>query len=252
MANKASPLPFFLIFVIVLSSSAAAQQFHTIYGYVYYENGTAAAGVKVTLMNPKTGDTDYTTTDINGFYSFQLANLPSGWKNGEKIIIKAEGIGNYHGWEGEIEVIIDDSVPAQKAKDIILSFPLKANFSFQPLQPIVNETITFTDTSTSSDIIVAWHWDFGDGSNATGAEVIHSYNKAGNYTVTLIVKDEKGRVDVISRNITIYEQQKEENHEKAKRKIPAFDVHVAIFSLILTILFKTTKRCKIKHEKGRK
>jgi len=251
VANKALLLPFFLIFVIVLFSSAVTQQFHTIYGYVYYENGTVAAGVKVTLVNPRTGDKDYTTTDINGFYSFQLANLPSGWENGEKVNIKAEGIGDYHGWEGEIEVIIDDSVPAQKAKDIILSFPLKANFTFQPLQPLVNETIVFTDTSISSDTIVLRHWDFGDGSNATGAEVMHSYNKAGNYTVTLTVEDEKGRIDVISKNITIYEQQ-EEDHEKTKKRIPAFGIYVAIFSLILAILFKTTKRCKIKHEKGKK
>jgi len=40
--------------------------------------------------------------------------------------------------------------------------------------------------------IVSYFWDFGDGTNATGVVVTHSYDENDNYTVTLIVTDDDG------------------------------------------------------------
>lgn len=39
---------------------------------------------------------------------------------------------------------------------------------------------------------MSYLWELGDGSNETGAEVTHSYQKAGNYTVNLTVTDNGG------------------------------------------------------------
>ncbi len=55
-------------------------------------------------------------------------------------------------------------------------------------------TIIF-DGSASSDpdgTIAEYAWNFGDGSTGTGAKPTHAYSTAGNYTVKLIVKDDKG------------------------------------------------------------
>ncbi|WP_303646813.1 GLUG motif-containing protein [Haloarchaeobius salinus] len=55
-------------------------------------------------------------------------------------------------------------------------------------------TVTF-DASNSSDddAIAAFEWAFGDGSaNATGATPTHTYDDAGDYTVTLAVTDASG------------------------------------------------------------
>ena len=41
-------------------------------------------------------------------------------------------------------------------------------------------------------IIVLYEWDFGDGSNATGETIVHSWPNAGNYTVLLRVHDDMG------------------------------------------------------------
>lgn len=38
----------------------------------------------------------------------------------------------------------------------------------------------------------AFHWDFGDGTNASGPEVFHGFNVSGTFRVTLIVLDEHG------------------------------------------------------------
>ena len=54
------------------------------------------------------------------------------------------------------------------------------------------------DGSASNDPdgqIASYHWDFGDGSTATGAQVNHSYDAAGVYAVTLTVSDACGDSD---------------------------------------------------------
>jgi PKD repeat protein len=40
--------------------------------------------------------------------------------------------------------------------------------------------------------VSAYEWDFGDGASANGEVVEHSYEVAGNYTVTLVVRDNEG------------------------------------------------------------
>jgi len=71
-----------------------------------------------------------------------------------------------------------------------------ANFSYSPVNPVVNETITF-NASPSYDpdgYITKYEWDFGDGTNATGKIVTHSYSANGTYEVTLIVTDNNEKI----------------------------------------------------------
>jgi VCBS repeat-containing protein len=54
------------------------------------------------------------------------------------------------------------------------------------------------DGSGSSDVdgtIVAYDWDFGDGSTGAGVNPTHTYAAAGLYTVTLTVTDDGGLTD---------------------------------------------------------
>jgi hypothetical protein len=46
-------------------------------------------------------------------------------------------------------------------------------------------------------------WDFGDGANATGLHVTHSYAAPGSYLVTLSAADALGNATAVSRNVTI-------------------------------------------------
>ena len=47
--------------------------------------------------------------------------------------------------------------------------------------------VAFLDTSTSVEPIVAWFWDFGDGSYSSQQDPFHSYEQPGNYDVCLRV-----------------------------------------------------------------
>jgi len=60
-----------------------------------------------------------------------------------------------------------------------------AAFTATPRSGTAPLTVLFKDTSTNSP--TSWIWNFGDGStvNATKKDPVHTYTKAGNYTVSL-------------------------------------------------------------------
>jgi len=55
----------------------------------------------------------------------------------------------------------------------------------------VNESITFNASGTYDveNDTITYTWDFGDGTNGTGATVTHNYSESGAYQVTLTVSD---------------------------------------------------------------
>lgn len=84
----------------------------------------------------------------------------------------------------------------------IIKYGPKANFG--PDQSVcVNTSVTFADLSVSDGIknIIKWTWDFGDGNiQVSGAApFIHTYTSGGVYSVKLVVQDENGCADSITK-----------------------------------------------------
>ncbi|HMK47621.1 MAG TPA: PKD domain-containing protein [Methanocella sp.] len=65
-----------------------------------------------------------------------------------------------------------------------------ASFSSSDTSGQAPATISFTDLSTNSP--TSWQWDFGDGSTSDERSPTHTYDKAGNYTVTLEAANSAG------------------------------------------------------------
>jgi hypothetical protein len=61
---------------------------YIVYGNIYY-NGVLSSGAVVTIENMRTSETISTTTDINGYYSENLLNMPSDWQDGDTIRVSA-------------------------------------------------------------------------------------------------------------------------------------------------------------------
>lgn len=57
----------------------------------------------------------------------------------------------------------------------------------------------FTDTSTASNPIVSWFWDFGDGATDTLQNPMHTYGTSGVFDVALAIADSAGCVDTLIR-----------------------------------------------------
>ncbi|MFA5214235.1 MAG: PKD domain-containing protein, partial [Methanoregula sp.] len=63
-----------------------------------------------------------------------------------------------------------------------------ANFTVNAASGLYTRApIQFFDTSANG--VLSWLWDFGDGTNSTEQNPVHSYTNAGTYTVTLTAKN---------------------------------------------------------------
>jgi len=72
---------------------------------------------------------------------------------------------------------------------VILPLAPVANFSANVTSGCAPLTVQFTDLSTNA---TGWNWNFGDGTNSTLQNPMHTYSTAGNYTVNLTVSNANG------------------------------------------------------------
>ena len=69
----------------------------------------------------------------------------------------------------------------------------------------VGQLVTF-NASGSSDpdgFITTFNWTFGDGGNASGQIVIHTYTATGSFTAVLTVTDDQGATDTDTTTVTV-------------------------------------------------
>ncbi|RLF45821.1 MAG: hypothetical protein DRN29_06020, partial [Thermoplasmata archaeon] len=95
----------------------------------------------------------------------------------------------------------------------VKNVPPVANFTWEPIYPIPNRNVTF-NASLSYDLdgsIVSWHWEFGDGGVGEGMIINHNYTKNGFYNVTLVVVDNDGDNDSITKKLFIADFYVDEN-----------------------------------------
>ncbi len=76
-----------------------------------------------------------------------------------------------------------------------------ASFTASPNPALVEQDITFTDVTAGN--IVAWQWNFGDGEGDNTEITHHSYDAGGVYYVTLMITDDIGCMDTVTKAISI-------------------------------------------------
>jgi uncharacterized repeat protein (TIGR01451 family) len=64
-------------------------------------------------------------------------------------------------------------------------------------------SVTFTDTTTPTHLIVQRYWQFGDGGDAFGPTTVYTFSTAGTYSVTLTVVDVCSNTYWISSTVTV-------------------------------------------------
>ena len=141
------------------------------------------------------------------------------------------------------------------------NMPPTADFTIFPKTPKAGEEVSFVDKSHDSDgNIGSWQWDFGDGSTSTEREPSHVFEKPGNYTVTLTVRDDGGGADSKRMSVVVAEaptetpsetetmsSEKTETSETSATKesqIPSEGTCGPALIVLLALLARATKRRK--------
>jgi PKD repeat protein len=95
-----------------------------------------------------------------------------------------------------------DTIIATDFITVLEPAPMVANFTASPRSGQAPLTVMFDDTS-EGDAITLWYWEFGDGTDASVQNPVHTYTQAGNYTVSFEIANSVGsdtttRVDYIT------------------------------------------------------
>jgi PKD repeat protein len=78
------------------------------------------------------------------------------------------------------------------------------DFSFSPERPQVLDSVLFdASDAVLDDRLVAYSWNFGDGSTGSGRTTQHQYRKAGTFSVTLRVTDHTGAVGSRAKSVQV-------------------------------------------------
>ncbi len=95
----------------------------------------------------------------------------------------------------QVTVEVSNPIGTAIASSLITVVPVPAaNFSLDDATPAVNQTITFINESGGEGLL-AYSWDFGDGTTSQEKNPTHAYLGPGTYQVTLKVQNEFGQTE---------------------------------------------------------
>ena len=86
---------------------------------------------------------------------------------------------------------------------LVQDIPVADFLMFPSDSACIDELITFTDNSTND--VVSWSWDFGDGVTNTLQNPDHSYSNAGLFDIELIVTNQNSCTDTLQSSIQIFQ-----------------------------------------------
>ncbi|PJB55606.1 MAG: hypothetical protein CO098_15980, partial [Bacteroidetes bacterium CG_4_9_14_3_um_filter_41_19] len=102
----------------------------------------------------------------------------------------------------QLEVTSADGCMGTVSHIVTITSAPSAGFFTTPSSPVcINQQIAFTDISSND--VVSWMWNFGDGTFSAMQNPAHSYLSDGNYTVQLTVTNQNGCINTISNLIEV-------------------------------------------------
>ena len=111
-----------------------------------------------------------------------------------------------------------------------------------------NKMISFnaSDVDDENETVIAYLWDFGDGTNATGIAPDHEYLKPGEYTVTLTIIDNNGNNYSKSMNVVISDSESDVSgadisENDSDTQVPFTSLLVFISIIFVIVLFYNYK-----------
>ena len=101
-------------------------------------------------------------------------------------------------WETELDSVVTYTDFRGVEGSLLIpppNWPPTAAFAYEPEVVTTSDIVEFEDLSSDLNDdgeIVAWLWDFGDGMTSTNRDPEHRYMERGDFTVRLVVIDDRG------------------------------------------------------------
>jgi len=137
-----------------------------------------------------------------------------------------------------VNLTIQDNTSVNDSIEKVIRVGLVADFTFVPNNPLVGETVNFTDASSVpvGQTITNWTWDFGDGTNSSNQNSSHSYSSFGTYKVTLTITDNNNTTASTMKHVKV-------THISLTPRYPlvtANDTHICVVFTGTSNIFSTT------------
>ncbi|WP_186757002.1 beta strand repeat-containing protein, partial [Echinicola salinicaeni] len=94
----------------------------------------------------------------------------------------------------------------EQPASIVVAAPLAVQFDSQSCLPAESDfSVQFTSTANGGISPYTISWDFGDGTNSSALNPLHTFPGAGSYNVALMVTDNDGTQSTYTETITVYD-----------------------------------------------
>jgi PKD repeat protein len=126
----------------------------------------------------------------------------SGWEQAANgVVLQATPAGRFLRIEAALQMLSGETSPVLEELTVSSKGdPPEVEFYWTPSQPIVGQTVQFSDASSND--ATSWAWDFGDGELSEEQNPSHQYSAAGTYTVTLEASNDQGSAST-SKDLTV-------------------------------------------------
>lgn len=181
---------------------------------VNYNGGTTTTPLPTASFNVNT------MTGIAGQTTFNFTDTSSGtitsrlWTFGDNTTSTVTNPSHVYSAAGVYTIkltVTNSSGSNSTSTNVSVTAPVPATpqvsaaFGFSPSNPVTAQVISFTDASSGSP--ASWSWDFGDSVTSASQSPTHAYAFAGNYIVTLTVRNAvSSSVATHSINVTAAQQ----------------------------------------------
>jgi PKD repeat protein len=181
------------IYVVAFNGSGNSPQSNT---------ATVTVGSTLTAAFSVSQQTGIVNATTFTFYDESRGATQRSWDFGDGTSSTAAVVNKVYNRTGRFNVTLTVTGGGQSAtttQAITVTAALLAQFSFEPANPKVNETIVFVDESVGP---TSWRWVFGDGQTSQAQNPNKRYSNAGTYNVTLTVF-RGSESATVSRSVTV-------------------------------------------------
>jgi gliding motility-associated-like protein len=141
-------------------------------------------------------------------FTDNTTNKPTQWKwnlgNGTISFLQNPSVTYFNPGQYTIKLVVKNSAGSDsitKIQFITVYAQPKVQFTSNVTSGCIPLATQFTDqSSAASDSITTWQWDFGDGFSSNLKNPAHTYAAAGNFNVTLRVRNSNGCLNTLSKS----------------------------------------------------